>query len=309
MRRDTQIGIILGIVILVIIGVFLSTRTDVNEPQISDLVLSEGSTQQNKIEEININDLIEKAEADLAKKAVSIESLTNERQVKEEIVKSTPLVKQSIETDLKPKETVVETPKDNTSLIGRWKGIPEKLENPQIIEESQIAEELQFEKETKIAEELPGEEEEETIREDEQQVASVDISTKTMHKVKPNDNLFKIAKKYFGDETKWYEIFEANKDNMSDPNSLYVGQELLIPDVAVNKTEIQAFRPSVDKKPEHNVAVNAITHTVQSGDSLYRIAGKYYDDPAMWEKIYKANKESIRDQGLLREGQKLIIPQ
>jgi nucleoid-associated protein YgaU len=52
----------------------------------------------------------------------------------------------------------------------------------------------------------------------------VDISTKTIYKVKPNDSLSKIAKEYFGDETKWYKIFEANKINMSDPNSLYVGQ-------------------------------------------------------------------------------------
>jgi nucleoid-associated protein YgaU len=103
---------------------------------------------------------------------------------------------------------------------GIWDVIPEeRLENSRIIEKSQIAEEILFE------------EEEETLPEDVQQVASVDISTKTIHKVKPNDSLFKIANKYFGDGTKWNKIFEANKDSMSDPHSLYVGQELLIPDV------------------------------------------------------------------------------
>ncbi len=308
MRRDTQIGIILGIVILVIIGVFLSTRTDINVPQVSNLAMS-GGTQQHEIEEININDLIEKAETDLAKEAVSIESLTNEHQVKDEIVSSAPLWEQSIETDLKPNETFVDTPKDNTSLKGKWEGIPENIENPQITEKSQIAEELQFEEETRIVNKIPYEEEKETLHVDRQQVLSVEISTKAMHKVKPNDSLFKISKKYFGDESKWYDIFEANKDSMSDPHSLYVGQELLIPNLAVKNAEAQAYRPPVDRKPEHNVAANAITHTVQSGDSLYRIAGKYYDDPAMWEKIYVANKESIEDQGLRIKGQIPIIPQ
>ncbi|MCP4266735.1 MAG: LysM peptidoglycan-binding domain-containing protein [Candidatus Brocadiaceae bacterium] len=310
MRRDTQIGIILGIVILVIIGVFLSTRTDVIEPQISDLVLSVGNTQQQKVRETSINDIIEKAESDRAKEAASTEIQTYEYQRKAEIVNSKPLEKQSIETDLKPNETFVETSKDNTSLEGKWEGlVEEKLEIPQTLETPQIVEELQFDKEqvdideSQIAEEIPYEEEEE------HQVASVDIPTRTIHKVKPNDSLFKIANIYYGNETKWYEIFEANRDNMSDPHSLYVGQELLIPDITGKRTEAQAYRPLVDKKPERNIAVNAITHTVQSGDSLYRIAGKYYDDPAMWEKIYKANKETIENQSVLLEGQKLIIPQ
>ena len=231
MRIESLIGVILGIGILVIICVFLNTRTNFKEPKLSTLVLPTGGTQHHEIEEIKLEVTPEK-----------------------------------------------------------------RLVNSRIIEKSQIAEEILFE------------EEEETLPEDVQQVASVDISTKTMHKVKPNDSLVKISKEYFGDETKWYKIFEANKDNMSDPNSLYVGQELLIPDVIVEKAETQTFRPSVDKKPEHNTAVNTITHTVQSGDSLYRIAGKYYDDPAMWEKIYKANEETIEDTSLLRKGQILVIP-
>ncbi|MBT5305098.1 MAG: hypothetical protein HOL31_08465, partial [Candidatus Scalindua sp.] len=52
MRRDNQIGVILGIVILVIIGVFLSTRTSDNETVIPDLVLSEDVRQESEIEEI-----------------------------------------------------------------------------------------------------------------------------------------------------------------------------------------------------------------------------------------------------------------
>ena len=309
MRRDTQIGIILGIVILVIIGVFLSTRTNINEPQVSDLVLSKGDTQQHEVEEININDLIRKTETDRVKETASIEYSANKFQVKEDFVKSLPTEKQSNETVIKTNETFVEAPKDNTSLQGKWEGIPEERpEKSQIAEELQFAEAQRITEDSQIEKEIPYEEEEDISHEDVQQVASVDISTKTMHKVKPNDSLVKISKEYFGDETKWYKIFEANKDNMSDPNSLYVGQELLIPDVIVEKAETQTFRPSVDKKPEHNTAVNTITHTVQSGDSLYRIAGKYYDDPAMWEKIYKANEETIEDTSLLRKGQILVIP-
>ena len=55
MRRDTQIGIILGIVILVIIGVFLSTRTSDYETVLPDLVLSEAGRQKSEIEEIVVS--------------------------------------------------------------------------------------------------------------------------------------------------------------------------------------------------------------------------------------------------------------
>ncbi len=191
------------------------------------------------------------------------------------------------------------------------------------IEEPQIAVELKFEEtpvnidESQLAEKILYVEEEETLPVDVQQVtlpvdvpqvASVEISTKTIHKVKRNDSLSKIAKKYFGDETKWVKIFEANKDNMPDPHSLYVGQELLIPDVSVEKTETQAFRASVEKKSKHDIAENIITHTVQSGDTLYEVSGKYYNDPTLWRKIYEANEETLEGQDLLRKGQILIIP-
>ena len=216
------------------------------------------------------------------------------------------------------------------------------LEDSQIIENSQIAEKLKFEEtpvdidKIQMAEKVLYVEEEETLSMDDQQVtlpvneeqvilpvngqlvtlpvddqqvASVEISTKKIHKVKPNDSLSKIAKEYFGDETKWVKIFQANKDNLSDPNSLYVGQELLIPEVSIEKGETQAFRVPVEKKPEHDIAVKAITHTVQSGDSLYKVSGKYYGDPTRWRKIYEANEETLEGQDLLRKGQILIIPQ
>ncbi len=49
------------------------------------------------------------------------------------------------------------------------------------------------------------------------------------HVVEKGDNLSKIAEKYLGSAKKWKEIYEANKDILSSPNKIYVGQELVIP--------------------------------------------------------------------------------
>jgi nucleoid-associated protein YgaU len=43
------------------------------------------------------------------------------------------------------------------------------------------------------------------------------------------DSLSKIAKQFYGDGNKYMKIFDANKDQLSDPNKIQIGQELTIP--------------------------------------------------------------------------------
>ncbi|GLQ47452.1 hypothetical protein GCM10007862_25030 [Dyella lipolytica] len=43
------------------------------------------------------------------------------------------------------------------------------------------------------------------------------------------DSLSKIAKHFYGDANKWKAIFEANTDQLSDPNRIKPGQVLKIP--------------------------------------------------------------------------------
>ena len=49
------------------------------------------------------------------------------------------------------------------------------------------------------------------------------------HVVKPGDTLSKIAEDYHGDPALYPQIFEANKDILTDPNLIKVGQKLRIP--------------------------------------------------------------------------------
>ena len=64
-------------------------------------------------------------------------------------------------------------------------------------------------------------------------VESGSSSTATkIHEVKPGDSLSKIAKKEYGDASKWTLIFEANTDVLKDPNKIFPGQKLKIPPVA-----------------------------------------------------------------------------
>jgi nucleoid-associated protein YgaU len=50
------------------------------------------------------------------------------------------------------------------------------------------------------------------------------------------------------------------------------------------------------------------THVVQSGDTLSKIAQKYYGDPALYDKIFQANRDVLKDPNKIFPGQKLKIP-
>jgi nucleoid-associated protein YgaU len=47
--------------------------------------------------------------------------------------------------------------------------------------------------------------------------------------VAAGDSLSKIAKQFYGNANEYMKIFDANKDKLSDPNSIKVGQQLVIP--------------------------------------------------------------------------------
>jgi LysM repeat protein len=174
------------------------------------------------IEEIDINDLIKEPKTALPKEDI---------QPVEELVEKSP----------------VEPSKDNVTLEGKWEGTktvsiePEEAFSEMITEEPEIAE-------------LTPPEAEETIGVLE--TKHKDASGKTIHKVKPNDSLFSISKKYFGDEAKWHKIYEVNRDNMSGPNALYIGQELVIPEITLAK------RVTL---PEDEVSLGLSMHIISHG--------------------------------------------
>lgn len=51
------------------------------------------------------------------------------------------------------------------------------------------------------------------------------------HEVKSGDTLSKIAKEVYGDPMKYTVIFEANKPMLKDPDKIYPGQMLRIPNL------------------------------------------------------------------------------
>ncbi len=64
---------------------------------------------------------------------------------------------------------------------------------------------------------------------DDQLTAETKEDESNFYEVKSGDTLSKIAKAYYGDAMKYTTIYEANKPMLSDPDKIYPGQTLRIP--------------------------------------------------------------------------------
>jgi len=54
-------------------------------------------------------------------------------------------------------------------------------------------------------------------------------SASRTYTVKPGDTLSKIAEQFYGKANEYNKIFEANRDKLSNPDKISVGQQLVIP--------------------------------------------------------------------------------
>ena len=62
-------------------------------------------------------------------------------------------------------------------------------------------------------------------------ITVTDNSVYHRHVVRGGDTLGKIAKHYYGDASKYNDIFKANTDQLKSPDLIYPDQELIIPNI------------------------------------------------------------------------------
>ena len=65
-------------------------------------------------------------------------------------------------------------------------------------------------------------------------MADINVADTTVyarHTVKSGESLSKIAKHYYKDPMKYNAIFEANRDQLKNPDMIHPGQELIIPNL------------------------------------------------------------------------------
>ena len=73
-------------------------------------------------------------------------------------------------------------------------------------------------------------------------------------------------------------------------------------DVSANPAPAQLSSPVPSRR------ATGEEYTIRSGDSLTKLAERYYGSVGKWEKIYEANRDSIKNPNYIFIGQKIIIP-
>jgi len=148
--------------------------------------------------------------------------------------------------------------------------------------------------------------------------------------VKDDDNLALIAKKFYGLEEgsnreNLERIFIANKDILSSPDLLQVGQRLLIPPLkSLQELPLQAHVDSkhllferiegLGAKPLPLAsAIQTKTgryreYVVREGDSLWKIAEEQLANPSRYIEIVRLNEDIIEDENELVVGIRIKLP-
>jgi LysM repeat protein len=58
----------------------------------------------------------------------------------------------------------------------------------------------------------------------------------------------------------------------------------------------------------HAATARAVRYKVRSGDSLSKIASRYYHNAAAWQYLYHENDKTVTDPNLIFAGQELVVP-
>jgi len=148
--------------------------------------------------------------------------------------------------------------------------------------------------------------------------ALADVGGKKIYTVQSGDTLSGISAKVYNTSRHYQKIYEANKDQIDDPNTLQVGAKLVMPELPSKPAAVNgASAGAVATTSPAPVPVPAGAKVVQvsEGASLWKIAEKFAAEKKvgihdMIKLIVAANPDKLKDESsLLRLGWQLIIPE
>ena len=97
--------------------------------------------------------------------------------------------------------------------------------------------------------------------------------------VQQGDTLMKIAFETYGDLYRWKGLLEANKEKVTNPNSIPAG------------TVLKVERPSTSV----SIQKNGDKYLIKNGDTLGTISNEVYGTKSKWKALWENNKQLIHD--------------
>lgn len=138
--------------------------------------------------------------------------------------------------------------------------------------------------------------------------------TEIIHYVASGETLYEIAKKYYGSGDYWRMIAEHNPGKVRPGGEVNQGVRLVVPNRAGLAALSDDFVP-VDEATARRMGVaprtsrGAVTTIeVKEGDTLSKLAAEHLGSGSKWKLLMEANKDQIASPEQLRVGMKLKIP-
>lgn len=127
------------------------------------------------------------------------------------------------------------------------------------------------------------------------------------HRIAAGESISKLALKYYGDYKKYHHI--ANFNKMTDATRVRVGQQIRIPVIdGVSLEDLIRIDAAGTKASQAAPQISGeyTLHEIQPGESLSKIAKKYYGDYKLFRVI--ADYNGIDDPTSIKVGQKVKVP-
>ncbi|MBI1368917.1 MAG: LysM peptidoglycan-binding domain-containing protein [Planctomycetes bacterium] len=135
----------------------------------------------------------------------------------------------------------------------------------------------------------------------------------TIHYVKEGETLSAIARQYYGNPGDYQIILDANRKAIPNENLVRPGVRLIIPSKSApapgNVAPAPASTPpAASPKPTAPQATRTAEYTVQEDDTLSSLAAKFMGSSKNWQKLYELNKDRISNPDRIAEGTVIRVP-
>lgn len=107
--------------------------------------------------------------------------------------------------------------------------------------------------------------------------------------VQHGDSLWTIARREYGDGSRWKILYEVNQPPIRKAHLLRPGMVLTLPSLAQR-------------------GVQGRIRVVRQGDCLWLIAERQLGNGERWREIYQLNRRKVRNPRLIYPGQRLVLP-
>jgi len=129
------------------------------------------------------------------------------------------------------------------------------------------------------------------------------------HKVKTGESLYSIAGQYYGECELWHVIKMANRDKVGPKGEIQAGTTLIVPHNPHSYLDRQNTIPE-KTTPQTNAGERLRNDTVlvRPGDTLSGIAESYLGSNSLWTELLAANRTKLSSPEELQAGMILRLP-